>query len=286
MRHLYHTFRNKLKNGGLRQSVASTFRWFFCSCFPQDWIPRLIRRRHALISRKIDRELSSTVRYGPFRGLKLSPDSSWSLDDRAAMLFGLYESEVLEELQDCSKTNRLFIDLGAADGYYGVGVLSSNLFPSSFCFEISPDGQKAILENARINGVSERITVMGIADKDFHKNFTEEQLASCVILVDIEGAEFDLFDEDVFQDFAKATIIIELHEQFVDHGAEKLERLKHAGSRTHRIKEIVTGARDLSKFPEVKDFSDYDRWLICSERRRYLQTWLRFDPIQRHFKDN
>jgi hypothetical protein len=198
------------------------------------------------------------------------------------MLLGLYEKEVLEDLRQSAGKHRIFVDLGAADGYYGVGVLVSNMFQTSYCFEISADGQKAIISNAELNGVSDRIVVKGIATKDFYKNFTPDELCSCIILVDIEGAEFDLFDEDTFRAFAKATIIIEIHDFLVTNGNEQLQRLKEIGCRTHQLREIITGCRDLSKFTEVREFSDYDRWLICSERRRQPQTWLRFDPIEHH----
>jgi len=278
MARLIQTYLNKLKNGGIIRSFAAVGKWCVCGIIPQDWIPRLMRRRHAFLSNELDRALASTVKHGPFRGFKFSKTSAWSLEDRASMLLGFYEKEVLSELQETAGSRRIFIDLGAADGYYGVGVLVSNMFQTSYCFEISEEGQQTITSNAELNGVSDRISVKGIANKDFYKNFTPDELCSCVILVDIEGAEFDLFDVDTFRAFANATIIIEIHDFLVEDGHKKLQHLKSIGGRTHELKEIVTGCRDLSAFTEVRKFSDYDRWLICSERRRQLPTWLRFDP--------
>ena len=76
---------------------------------------------------------NATVAYGPFKGLKFSSDAWWGRE-RASMILGLYEQEVLESLTNIPKKYKSFIDLGAADGYYGIGVLVNNLFENSICF--------------------------------------------------------------------------------------------------------------------------------------------------------
>jgi hypothetical protein len=81
------------------------------------------------------------------------------------MICGLYEKEVLDALSSRPETHKTLIDLGAADGYYGVGSLVNGLFDTSYCYEISEVGQKIIAANARRNGVADRVTVLGIADE-------------------------------------------------------------------------------------------------------------------------
>ena len=56
-------------------------------------------------------------------------------------------------------------------------------------------------------------------------------------------------------------------------------RLRADSDDTHTITALVTGARDLSQFRELRMMSDTDRWLLCSEGRPRLMSWLRFDPI-------
>ena len=118
-----------------------------------------IQRRRIQMSQKFDELFNSTVKYGAFKGLKLSSETWWGSADRASMLFGLYEKEVLDSLQSISKKNTTFIDLGAADGYYGVGVLVSNLFEKSICYEISEKGKKAIKNNAQLNNVLHKMEI-------------------------------------------------------------------------------------------------------------------------------
>ena len=45
-----------------------------------------------------------------------------------------------------------------------------------------------------------------------------------------------------------------------------------------KISKLTTTSRDLSKFPELFDLPDSERWLIASGGRSKLMTWLRLDP--------
>lgn len=237
-----------------------------------------IHQRKIEISKRLDDLFKSTVQYGPFRGLKLSPKIWWGSTDRASMLLGLYEKEVLDSLQDIPKNFTSFIDLGAADGYYGIGVLVSNLFQNSICFEMSEEGRQTIRENAELNNVLNRVEIRGIAKNDFYRELSALTLSNTVLFIDIEGAEFELIDEETFNAFNKSIIFVELHDCFFEDGEEKLNKLKHASTSTHIFTELTTSSRDLSIFPELKKLHDDDRWLICSEGRPQLMTWLRFDP--------
>ena len=46
-----------------------------------------------------------------------------------------------------------------------------------------------------------------------------------------------------------------------------------------RLGLLTTGARDLSVFPELRRMRDTDRWLIVSEGRGQLMTWLKLGPV-------
>lgn len=237
-----------------------------------------IGKRRAELSREIAKLFDSTVRYGPFRGLKLISDSSWNIADRAAMLFGLYEQEVLNSLQSIPSIYKIFIDLGAADGYYGVGVLVNKMFEKTYCFETSEKGREIIKRNAALNGVADSIVILGAANKDFHKEVSQSDLTQAVLLIDIEGGEFALLNKRSFQTFSNSIIFIELHD-WVDDAERKILRLKDDAQETHKISVLWTSSRDLSVFDELKMYNDTDRWLICSESRLRLQSWLRLDPI-------
>jgi len=237
-----------------------------------------IKKRKLKLSHLINNKFDSTVAYGPFKGLKLNANAWWGESDKASMLLGLYEQEVLTSLLNVPRTHRTFIDLGAADGYYGVGVLINKNFDQSYCFEMSKKGQLTIAKNAELNLVRQNVVIHGKAEKDFFKLLSRDQLSHSVLLIDIEGGEFDLLDTNFFKAFKGSIIFIELHPWMVENGARKLAELKAEATLDFNITEITTTSRDMSVFPELKNFNDTDRWLICSESRKQLMTWFRLDP--------
>lgn len=240
--------------------------------------PNYVRRRREELSRQVGRLLDYTVRYGPFKGVRILPESWWGADT-AATLLGLYEKEVLESLQSVPSTHRTFVELGAANGYYGVGTTASGLFERAYCFERSLPGRRLIQANARLNGVSEKVCVLPTAGADFIRFVPRDLRRQSVILVDIEGAEFDLLDDATLRQLAGCVILIELHEWFFPDGDERLARLEAAARRHFCVSRLTTASRDLSGFPELDLMNDDDRWLICSEGRGRRMTWLRLDPL-------
>ena len=194
------------------------------------------------------------------------------------MLLGLYDQEVLASLTQLPKKYQYFIDIGAADGYYGVGVIVGKFFKKSFCYEISEQGQKTIEANAKINDVTAKIEIRGKAVSNFYKDFSQNEADQSVLFVDIDGGEFELFSSEIFEKFKNSVVFFELHEWLFPDGKERLERLKNDAEKHFKITTLTTTSRDLSVFEELREMSDSDRWLICSERRPRLMTWWRLDP--------
>ena len=240
-------------------------------------LPIAVAHARRNISERIRLHYGNTIAHGPFRGLKLVEDAHWGSADLGGMILGLYEQEILNDLSRLGRKPRCFIDLGAADGYYGLGVLHGELFEKSYCFEITEKGREVIARNAALNGLQDRVTILGEATPDFHSQIAPEDLDDALLLVDIEGAEFDIVTAATFQAFAKSTVIIEIHEWYPDI-QDRLSRLLQQASATHTARRFSTGARDLSVFPELKVINDNERWLLCSEGRPYLMSWYRFDP--------
>jgi hypothetical protein len=267
------------KTKGLSVALHSSFSFVQHNLKHRLRRPDPINKRRRQISTEIDSLFNSTVAYGPLKGLKLNTGSWWGAADRAGMLLGFYELEILELLSAISSEKKYttFIDVGAADGYYGVGVLVNGLFEHSHCFEMSEKGRQVIAQNAELNHVSQKITVNGIAEKNFYNRLPADVLASSVVLVDIEGAEFDILDADVFRLLKQSIIIIEIHD-WVDDGQAKVAKLRSDAAPFFEVTEMTTTARDLSKFAELRDYTDDDRWVICSEGRPNRMTWLLLEP--------
>ena len=242
--------------------------------------PDHVDRRRVLLSRWLFREFNGIVRYGPMAGLQLRDDLYWANGDAAPMLLGIYEQEVLDALRLASSTHHIVVNLGAADGYYGVGLVKSGLFREAYCFELTAAGRGAIAALAAANHLESRVHVFGAANADFPALLKEENLTldDAVVLCDIEGAEFDTFTDTTLAALRRSIIIIEIHDFLREDGAGQLLALKDRARAVFSVSEFRMGARDLSVFPECRKLNDSDRWLLASEGRGELMTWLRLDP--------
>lgn len=236
--------------------------------------------RRFRLGQKLSATLNHTVRYGPFKGVQLSDNSWWGAADRGSMLLGIYEKEVLEALVELSSGRSTFIDVGAADGYYAVGAIRSGYFDNAYCFEISEDGRGAIRANARRNRIEDRIHIYGKAEEGFLDVLLEDfdiDLGSTVLLMDIEGAEFEILKDFEFEKIQHCALIIEVHdwEAPTDFGLVELVR---KAERYFNVVWLETGSRDLSRFQELTDWPDDDRWILCSEGRRQVMKWMVLTP--------
>ena len=210
----------------------------------------VLNRHKANLSKIIQESHNNTVVYGPFKGLKFTEESHWGDSDKGSMILGLYEKEILNELSNIPKEYEIFIDLGAADGYYGIGVLINDLFKKSYCYEIVDKGRDIMAKTAALNLVNTSVEVRGEATQRIVSEIPQEEIDKSVLFVDIEGGEFHFFNDVIFNSFSKAIIIVELHDFFYSDGNSKMNELLRRSRLTHTHQFIRMGARDLSMYPE------------------------------------
>jgi len=237
-----------------------------------------VHKKRIKISNKLSKLFDSTIKYGYFKGLKLSNNTWWGYTSRPAMFFGIYEKELLNKIIESSKDKKIFIDVGAADGYYPCGFLLNNFFNKAYCFEKSKLGRKIITQNATLNNINKKLIIFDTAEIDFLKKIPNQELENSVFLFDIEGYELDLIflNKENLINLKKSILFIEIHEWTYsnEHKKNYLDLAKDH----FEILEIKTYERDLSNFIELKKFSDNDRWLICSEGRPQSMKWLKLSP--------
>jgi hypothetical protein len=226
----------------------------------------------------LKQEFGNHVTYGVFKGMKLGDDSWWGLFDQSPMILGTYEKHVQERLKAESNNRRVFIDIGAADGFFGIGAIVSDLFEKAYCFEISQKGQKVIRENARINNISERIEVHGEANRETLLSILSLYKPSEVlILCDIEGAEYDFLDEQLLKELIGVGVIVELHE-FIEAGREKAEALIARANEVHQVEELNEIPIDLNEFEVLDSLGSNSRLLAISEGRPEAMRWITLSP--------
>jgi len=274
-------------NMGLRRSVRICYEWLLFQkkilFSKSDSLSVFgVEIRKIFLSNQIQQSLSGTVSYGPFKGLKFSNESSWIPGNRGNMLLGLYEREVAELIEIESKKFRYLIDVGAADGYFGLGALQSNLFEYAYCFESSEKGRLILTEVAQLNGIQDRVSIFGIADDKFLEEIPSAQIAESLVLLDIEGGEFSILTEHNLRKLSNNVLIVEMHHEFLANGEEVLDTFRRRAEIWFDVQVLETRSRDLSHIPEIRSWSDNDRWLVCSEGRPSLPTWWVLRPKQKN----
>ncbi len=228
------------------------------------------------IARRLFDDAKGIVDRGPFKGMSLGKKIHWGKADVASKIFALYESELLDIISRNSFTS--LINLGAADGYYPIGMLMHNMVNHAYCFEENPLGKKFILENAELNNIKGAISIYGRADAKFYKQLPEGIAGgNNLLLCDIEGGEFELFTADVVQAFSQSTFIIEIHGFKFINGAERKEALIELFN-NHNVEIIKSQPKQWSDIPQIIALNDNDRALVCSEGRRVLGEWLVATP--------
>jgi len=231
------------------------------------------------VGEKFNDQFDATVAYGPFAGLKLSYDrNSWGLD-RASMLFGIYEQNIVASLMAAPERYTTFIEIGATDGYYGLGALHCKKFESSYLFESDNNIRRVLHRNCELNALSDRATVLGDADEYFYQRIPPTKIENSVLFLGVEGGEFDILTKAALAAFKHSIIFIELHDFQVANGTEKLDQLMDRAADLFEITEL-TGTQfvDVNRFKELTGLSDNLRAILFSEGRRQWMKWLRLSP--------
>ena len=218
------------------------------------------------------------VAYGPFEGMLLGEQPWWAPNDKIPQLLGVYEEHVARRLLDLSARNvDHFIDVGAADGYFCVGLAKSRCFERVTAFEISMQGQAAIRSNAIVNGCEARIDVRGVASAESLSAVLCENEAA-VILVDIEGGEYALLDSRLLRALAHCHIIIELHPWTQPDGVQSTADLAERARDFFRVTIFGRDRYCPDDFDELAHLPDEERLIVLGEGRPERMNWMYLEP--------
>jgi hypothetical protein len=208
----------------------------------------LVRRRTGLIVRK-----------GPFAGMRYIEEASAGA--YLPKLLGIYEREVAFCIEEaCQFKPLLIVDIGAAEGYYAVGLALRNPQAQVVAFEMEERGRKMLARMVEINKVSERVLISGMCQRD-NLPPVFDLGAPVLVVCDAEGREEDLLDPTRIQTLTEAWILVETHD-FLRPGVKDLLRDRFA--KTHQIQEVWQESRTVTEFP-------YATFLTRALPNRYLE---------------
>jgi len=210
--------------------------------------------RLAVESHLIERT-GNVVQSGPFAGMRCLPAYGGSV--YAPRLLGTYEEE-LTPIWDAAPP--LVVDVGAAEGYYAVGLARRG--HRVIAYEADPALAAICGRNAELNGVA--VEMRGAAGPDF---LTE---TPALVIMDIEGAETAVLSAMPADRRARADFVIETHTVARRPTAPDVARLLEP---THEVTVIWQQPRDPSGHPLISRLTQYQQFLAMWEGRG-IDPWL------------
>ncbi len=215
------------------------------------------------------------VQRGPFLGMTIVPKTSWGDGDSAAKLLGVYEDELHPAVEDAIEHDPdLILNIGCAEGYYGVGLAVRLPESHVIAVDINPQAEAAVIENMAANQIKNLKCLIGYVDHAW----LEEQCKNRqrpLLVVDCEGAELDLLDPEKITSLHKALILVECHDCMIPGITDTLiQRF----SNSHVIVGIKQRYKDPYQFEFLEELSDCDKWCLVHEGRPSTMTWLYMVP--------
>ena len=265
---------NFLRKYGINNFLYRTINYFF-------FIPDPINLKKKKVLDYLWLKFDAKVQYGPFKNMLLSKKNRWAKFDLTPQLLGTYEENIVKYILSIrAKNKELFVDIGAGDGYFVIGFTLSGLFENIYAFEISHEGREIIKKNEIKNNCLENIKIMKKADLNSLKEI-ENKFSNGVVLIDIEGAEYDLLNEDILFLLRKFHLIIEMHPFLIRNNDFKNKELMKRIKKFFNIEIIKKENYTPSKFHELSKFSEDEQLLALSEGRSEKTEWLILSPKNR-----
>jgi hypothetical protein len=218
---------------------------------------------------------SNQVAQGPFKELYLNTSDCYP-----PMLLGTYEQELHDIFHNWfGRKLRNLLCIGAAEGYYAVGMARRDPALNVIAYELDPYQRSQLTEVIRQNNVS-NVRVL--------KRCTQESLIDTLrsisstpyIICDIEGEEVEILDPVQVTGLKQAVILVEIHEELVK-GCEEVIRKRFKDS--HNILEITSSNRrpeDLPPHTRVFQtiLNDKTKLGLMNEGRASTMKWLVMEP--------
>lgn len=166
---------------------------------------------HAFVAGRVARALSrGRVHRGPFSGMRYARGSVGST--LPPKLLGTYELELQPAVEAIiAATPDLIVDVGAAEGYYAVGLARAVPAAEVIAFESEERGRRLLRAMAALNAVEGRVRLEGHCTADSLRRALQPGRRT-VVVMDVEGAERDLLGPAVLPQLAACMVLVELHE--------------------------------------------------------------------------
>ena len=244
--------------------------WAITRLLPMDPWPKSLVYQQCLANRVLGR-YGAVVQRGPFRGMTC-------LDDAAdgciiPKLLGCYEEELSPTIEGfIARGYDRAIDVGCASGYYAAGFAYKQPRAEVFGFDIDQPSLARASKLAALNNVESRVRLLGLCTPTELEKLIKGRT---LVMMDCEGAEYDLLDPKQAPALLRSDMIIEVHD-FVNPkiSGALWERFKES----HSIEKIRTRKREPNPelYPELRVLPEKHWPAAVDERRPCEMEWMVF----------
>ncbi len=198
----------------------------------------------ALVHDLIMKTAGGQVISGPFLGMKWMYAHSGR--PYYPYILGTHEKELSPVVNAlCVKRFDIVVNIGAGHGYYAVGFARRQPHAQVIAFEAQPERMAFLQQIAEMNDVAERLRIHGLCDAPALSSALSST-GTCLVLMDIEGAERSLLDPSACPRLRECHVLVEVHD-FADRKAGEIVSQRFRDS--HRIREIWSTPRTIQDLP-------------------------------------
>jgi hypothetical protein len=165
------------------------------------------------LARDVSQATGGMVAAGPFAGMRL--DYELFPVHASPKFLGTYEQELHSVIERAIQLHPKYVlNIGCAEGFYAVGLAIRLNDAQVFAADADPKGLSATMKNAELNGVSARVSPVGIVRPRQLSRYLRAD--GSLLVMDCEGAEFSLLDPANDPILLRTNIIVEIHCEFGD----------------------------------------------------------------------
>ncbi len=240
---------------------------------------RYFERRYGAMNRDVRQTLYGNapvvVLSGPFKGMRYTAEIGWG--SMTPKWIGCYEDELSDVMKKViQRAPSLIVDLGAAEGYFAVGLARALPGTVVHAFDGSRRARRGQRALSRLNGCA-NVRIHGLCSHRDLDTLLAGQ-ATPFVLCDIEGAEMQLLDPAEAGHLARADVLVECHRSGDFSPFQNADQVTRRFEQTHLVEQIVSRDRDpvavASLHPSLSGRGS--AWLraAADEGRGEPQCWL------------
>jgi hypothetical protein len=237
----------------------------------------LFAKRYGAFQAEVRKKLFPTndpvVLSGPFAGMRYINEIVWG--PITPKWLGTYESElhpVMDKILAEAKYETV-VDVGAAEGYYAVGLARHFSKSTVFTFDFDLRGRMQQRRLAVINKVNNLVVGFRCDAMELQKRLNA---GSGLLICDIEGFEAQLLDPSAVPSLSHTDIVVEVHPAEGRSISEVRDLLIQRLRKTHDIEVIESRRREVTDGRHLVPLEIPDAQVLelVDEGRPGLQYWL------------